>query len=279
MSIQRHEHHKHESQTYLSNAQEIYGFTFDRGIYKPEGYKHQNENRERPTREHVVVVKTDVWALILSAFSLGMGFITMLAVISYTGISRGQYAEMIKNTQNSRRSFDLASKSLRMDQRAWLVPTLDPINFFVIGSPMPVVGHIVNSGKTPARHIDGWIDAEILGKTQDFQFPRHGKGVMVGKFYADVFFSNAFPIPMATVVRKRGIADDPIKVTPELIRDIQGGSVGIIVFGKLTYDDIFGIQHSTDFCNVPTQALLPMATSLPKAIERCKEYNQIDKEN
>jgi hypothetical protein len=51
------------------------------------------------------------------------------------------------------------------------------------------------------------------------------------------------------------------------------GDRAVIEFGKMTYDDVFGVHHWVNFCNVFPVPLRPEA---PKAMQKCVDYNQMD---
>ena len=57
-------------------------------------------------------------------------------------------------------------EAMRVDQRAWVsvvTPTAFPLN----GTSIPVVTQIVNSGKTPARAIEGDVVATVLNRGEE----------------------------------------------------------------------------------------------------------------
>src|SRR5713101_4342964 len=104
--------------------------------------------------------------------------------------------------------------ALLVDQRAW-VSVVVPPNFPLEGSSIPASIQITNTGKTPAKHIEGDIVATVLkkGEEQSFDF---SIGHPQNRIYAGAVFPNAPTNITITVVRYGPRRPETVVPTPEL---------------------------------------------------------------
>ena len=89
------------------------------------------------------------------------------------------------------------------------------------------------------------------------------------RLYAGAVFPSA-PIPITINVVKYGpkvaetiVPDDTLR------REIANGDRFIIFYGRITYYDVFGIQHWTQFCTGSGTAIL-------ENLKECISYNDVD---
>jgi hypothetical protein len=164
----------------------------------------------------------------------------------------------------------ISIKTLRVDQRAWVsVPV--PANFPLTGASIPAVTQITNSGKTPAKDVQGDIVATVLRKGDDPTVGDFGLGHPHNRVYVGAIFPGA-PVPIAiTVVRYGPSASETIVPDDALRQDIANGNRFIIFYGRITYHDIFGVQHWTQFCTGSGTAILDN-------LKQCISYNDVDKD-
>jgi hypothetical protein len=159
-------------------------------------------------------------------------------------------------------------KAMRVDQRAWvsvIVPTVFPLN----GTSIPVVTQITNSGKTPAKDVQGDVVATVLNKGEEPTLGDFSVGHPHNRLYAGVVFPGA-PIPTTINVVRYG-PKVPENIVPDdtLRQDIEHGNRFIIFYGRITYYDVFGIQHWTQFCTGSGTAILDN-------LKQCIRYNDVD---
>jgi hypothetical protein len=156
--------------------------------------------------------------------------------------------------------------ALLVDQRAW-VSVVVPNSFPLEGSSIPASIQIANTGKTPAKDVEGEIVATVLKKGEEPSFD-FSTGHPHNKLYAGAIFPNAPINTTITVVRYGSQAPETIVPTPELRKQIANGETFIIFYGKITYVDVFGASHSTAFCTGSGSAM--------GDVRKCLSYNDVD---
>ena len=162
----------------------------------------------------------------------------------------------------------LMRKAMRVDQRAWVsVPF--PANFPLDGKFIPIITQVKNSGKTPARDVQGDIIATVLKKGEqptigDFSVGHPHEHLFGGSIFPDA------PFPMTPIVKRYGDHAPEIVVPDEALRnDIASGERFIIFYGRITYSDAFGISHWTQFCTGSGAGILDN-------LKKCVTYNDFD---
>ena len=155
-----------------------------------------------------------------------------------------------------------------VDERAWVsvpVPTVFPLN----GTSIPVASQLVNTGKTPAKTVEGDVVATVLNKGEEPALGDFSVGHPHNRVYVGAIFPGA-PIPMTiSVVHYGPQAADAIVPDDALRQDIANGNRFIIFYGRITYYDVFGIQHWTQFCTGSGSAMLD-------SLKKCIGYNDVD---
>lgn len=159
-------------------------------------------------------------------------------------------------------------QAMRVDQRAWVsivIPTAFPLN----GTYIPIVIQIQNTGKTPATDVEGDYIATILNKGDKPALGDFSVGHPHNRLYSGAVFPNS-PIPMTlTVVGYGPTTAEPIVPDDALRQDIANGNRFIIFYGKITYYDVFGTRHWTQFCTGSGTAIL-------EKLKECIIYNDVD---
>src|SRR6266581_3908793 len=156
--------------------------------------------------------------------------------------------------------------ALLVDQRAW-VSVVVPPNFPLEGSSIPASIQVGNTGKTPAKDIEGDVIATVLKKGEEPSFD-FSKGHPHNRIYVGAVFPNG-PINVTIpVVRYGPETTQAIVPTPELRQEIADGKSFIIFYGRITYLDIFGTSHWTSFCTGTGSAI--------GDLRKCISYNDVD---
>lgn len=157
---------------------------------------------------------------------------------------------------------------MRVDQRAWVsivIPTTFPLN----GSSIPIVIQIQNTGKTPATGVEGNYIATVLKRGEKLALDDFRIGHAHNKLYVGALFPNS-PVPMTSVVVRYGPSISESIVPDDALRqDIANGNRFIIFYGKITYNDVFGARHWTQFCTGTGVAML-------EKLKECIAYNDVD---
>jgi hypothetical protein len=156
----------------------------------------------------------------------------------------------------------------RTDERAWVsVPA--PASYPLNGASIPVVTQIVNSGKTPARDVEWDVVATVLNKGEEPTLGDFSVGHPHNHVIAGAAFPNA-PLPLALPVVHYGPNNAEQIVPDETLRqDIANGNRYIIFYGRVTYYDVFGEQHWTQFCSGSGPAITGV-------LKECVRYNDVD---
>ncbi len=156
--------------------------------------------------------------------------------------------------------------ALKVDQRAWVGFgeiknnwTLEPNQLFSVTLPLE------NVGKTPAKSVSAGFKPTF--------FP---KGKIPSNDELDGLVNPLMGPPASLMLpgqqhdfRPPGINATPISA--EYVQKVESGDLVIYVIAKVTYIDIFDVQHWTRYC----------WASDPDRLERirfksCKQYNEID---
>ena len=251
---------------------------------RPQNRKETNgEQKKKKPKE-----KVNCYRRIQSASAIIMALCT-LAIAGITAFYThyaSQQVEQMSNTvtemqkqsismQNAadanKKAVDLAERNIkatqeqsRLDQRAWIggveatpPPFTDGTSRVYIkeGERIPIIGIvIINSGKTPARKI------KTVQQMRAF----------ANNIFKPVYVSDS-PIKKSISVLHPGGRDTlpitpfDIIITKEMINEIRSGKIVLYIYGKITYEDIFGRGHRTTFCHFIDKDM--------KAIANCDTYN------
>jgi hypothetical protein len=173
---------------------------------------------------------------------------------------------------------DIAATALHLDQRAWIGVQRGDFKWKV-NDEMAFPSRVINWGKTPAMHVELVATSTVMN-TQDtpafIYTPGTGHPTMHSRV-AILFGSERDLLTFNIPVYKKGTRSGEIlKLTPQLLTDMQSGTAYVLVHGRVTYEDFFGISHWINFCSIypePSQAI-PQLTN-GQAI--CIAYNGMDK--
>jgi hypothetical protein len=178
---------------------------------------------------------------------------------------------------------------LRIDERAWLAVKFTPFRGPLVGGIVPAPILTMNTGKTVAEDIHGWIffrpvpiadaiDLSDYKKVEASSLPTGEPIPAWGKFGTGVIFPND-PVYLPQIA----IAKTPVgKTTPvEFVWDQPSqdqwlrGDTYLALHGKFTYKDAAGNPHWTTFCNT---FIAPGSGKTVSADtdKRCVEYNAVD---
>jgi len=162
-----------------------------------------------------------------------------------------------KAVQLSEGNIKATQDQFRRDQRAWIGianPIIDRGVLLKEGEYSRFEIIVTNSGKTPAKNIESWItDKELpVGKKLVFKKPISIIGIQ----------SKTVLLPNAKI---RFAINTDRRITKEDIERIKSGKSFLYVYGKITYQDVFGKEHYTTFCEVLEPDLIDMAD--------CGQYN------
>jgi hypothetical protein len=159
-------------------------------------------------------------------------------------------------------------RSLLVDQRAWISVVI-PSEFQLEGASIPAPIQLTNTGRTPAKDVEGDIVATVLKKGEEPLFD-YSVAHSYERLHAGAIFPNNPIHTTITVARYGPQIPEPIVPTPEFRHEIATGQSFIIFYGKITYADIFGVQHWTTFCTGSGSAIQL------NDVKKCVSYNDVD---
>ena len=156
-------------------------------------------------------------------------------------IYSGQLYEMRKSTAIASDNYRLQTEALHIDQRAWAAD--DSISGKPEeGKPYQITVTIRNTGKTFAKKFAG-VSAIRIKQLSDPD-PNYEDILREGK---DV--SNTVGLIAPNGIRRQIInVSNGAKMTKENLEELKAPTVVILVFGKITYEDIFRCSHWTIYC-------------------------------
>lgn len=166
---------------------------------------------------------------------------------------------------------------MRKDQRPWLKLTFD--NFVTqVGSPIGGNLHMVNSGKTPAKKLEGKFAIE---KVKNGEQPRLDFGNTWVTFTGGALFPNdaqAQAINMQqTVYGPSGPFYEAASLSQTDWDDYVQGRIFFVAYGSISYFDFFRVQHWTKYCVFLSAPESP-AIVVPRQFtaHNCTDYNDVD---
>lgn len=169
-----------------------------------------------------------------------------------TKLAVDRFGRMAKASEDNIKAIRDSSRS---DQRAWVgvVAFNAPKPAFEVGNQPVLSVTISNTGKTPALRCKSLFAAKSYPVTQPFVA---NYGATTGRNSIDTIPPNARP----------ELQTPPLAaLTGYQIDSIKNGTLILYIFGKITYEDVFGITHQSQFC----YALSHNLTSA----EGCETYN------
>jgi hypothetical protein len=164
---------------------------------------------------------------------------------------------------------------MQKDQRAWIIPA--PIGpQLSLDKPLIALLQYTNTGKTIGKKFTSTMRIEIMnaadGPTVDYSNP-----LLNSWLEGNLVVPNT-PLQQRIDARRMatGTKTEEIIFTQDLKEKYEEGLVWFSVEGIVTYNDIFGIRHWTQFCGViASPPKDPFAPYLP-GITKCAQYNDTD---
>jgi hypothetical protein len=203
--------------------------------------QHAKENPKEPP-------KMQIWLpILLNAILLVLVAIQAWIYYRQWTVMQEQAGEMRKSTDAAVRAANAAETSVakaetasHVDQRAWIAPS-NIRGQAVIGQPYTIWVDLKNTGKTPAKKFNATFMSQgidVSDKNPDFlkALDAATDSTMFGLLAPDGVFSAPMPVNKGAVF------------TQEDFDAITSRKGILLLFGKVTYEDIFGGKHWTVFC-------------------------------
>jgi hypothetical protein len=173
-------------------------------------------------------------------------------------------------TRTSARQFEATQRALQQDRRAYVVLNVDSPSDPIKPNEPVVIGYtLTDKGKTPAKNVI----AEVVIKLMP------NDGVTVPQFdYSEPHLKSSFPLMQSDDPEKGKIPwVHDLTMTPELpsqsvIDDLAAGKTYTIVYAKVTYLDIYGVEHWQHLCRWRSYTTANIGFSS----RPCVDYNDVD---
>lgn len=230
-----------------------------------ERYRLDTSDKQREYEDLIAQRKAALWSMIMGVAALiGMALSVVGVILVWLSFAEQRTANQLARDdavaaanegkeamkiaqQNARavvRTADIAEKSMIISQRAYVaVDTIESMPCGEAGKPMAgwaITPRIKNAGRTRADNVQLLWRYNILKKTE------------AGNFTFQPPENEITPLPIA-VLPGGGGGGAPQGVTFEELEAVQRGETAIIVWGTITYNDLFEpeVLRLTEFaCNV-----------------------------
>ena len=251
------------------------------------------DSLETSRRTHRVAV-FGFWAAVAAATFVGIQVKEMSYQTQIMGSqSESAAAGAALGELNTRKQLAIAQKQARAaqdgvtavqsqtqaDQRAWVQMGTIPNGIDTVdNAPITARVFIGTIGKSPAKNISGGFAMDVYGSNEMPELDLGSKHTL-DHFSTGISFPNdthGFQIE----VFNRSVPSKikPPLVLPDINEKVNAGESYVVIWGKTTYDDIFGIHHWVRFCGlVGTIPRQTHAKSIyDKARAKCATYNDVD---
>jgi hypothetical protein len=186
---------------------------------------------------------------------------------AYCIVTVGLWCATRQSNQISAKGVANADRNFRVDERAWIGFGTGGSITFTVGRPFLVPTEITNTGKTPAKNVEGNVAVDIVNKGVPIDFS-YGTGHANYRVHGGTLFPNGKIDESFEGIQHGPTKAEPIIITKPLAQKIMTGQAFVIIHGKITYRDEFGTEHWTTFCR---------NVSDPSAIsEDCTRDNDTD---
>lgn len=126
-----------------------------------------------------------------------------------------------------------------VDQRAWVGVVAPVVPELRVGERAIFSVRIMNSGKTPARKVLSHVGVRFMSKDKPL----------------DILYQEPPPTQSHTILSPNMQMDisnpnpDPKKIfTEDRVNNVKNGNEVVYLYGKISYEDIFGYSHCRTFC-------------------------------
>lgn len=185
-----------------------------------------------------------------------------------------QYPELHKSAGAARDSADAADKNMRIEQRAWIGVAFHSFNPPKENEPIVITMVFSNTGKTPAKQVEGFTVVEELpvGNVPNFVYGNRAEGHLRGGM---VIPNHAVEDPLQSLQFKPSTRqEESLKMSAGDIKAYADGRSYIVAHGIISYKDIFGTDHWIKFCSY--QLSVPDMGGFRQFLDRCADQNKTD---
>ena len=190
--------------------------------------------------------------------------ITLIVLVIYTSIAGYQAWQMRRATDAARDSADATTNAVKdsrnavqLDERAWIGPVDSPIIDWEVGKKFAVAIPLKNTGKTPGTNVTTLMAIRPLSPQK---MP----------LFTDLVTPTGHGVLQPSAVTYLAVFGDGA-ISRADFDAVKSGKLTIWVYGRITYDDIFGRHHWTTFA----QTFNP----IKRGLDTYGTNNEVDTEN
>jgi hypothetical protein len=232
-------------------------------INETNSEKDDSDTEEKGRFQHSVEHIKTIWKNFKTESKTAKFWLELFALIglgAYTGVALLQW--------------HATTQTMRLDQRPWVAPKGGQLQL-QIGQAIARPIFLQNTGKTAALHVQGIFRMEVVkeGDEPTFDYsPPHASKMSTPVLWQ----GEAAPIPPVTLLILKA-PTEPLLFSRELNERYNNRTIMFIEYGRVTYDDIWGIHHLTTACQ---SQIAPDPSGviymLSKAELQCTEYTSVD---
>jgi hypothetical protein len=215
--------------------------------------RHNTEQRETTTHNK----KQLLWTKVTAAL-----------VLIYAGLTWWQGCSTSTAARAARDAADVASRTMKTDQRAWMKINATQFGMPVKDAPYEANLTVVNTGKTPAHHVFLRTVVKIINNEEDMQF---GYAPCISSITGAIFPSETSEPHTATTLELRNGEAVPKNLSSDEVNWLETGKTFLVIYSEVDYRDIFGTNHWSRMC-----AWANFSPSGASTARQCVAYNSVD---
>ena len=194
--------------------------------------------------------------------------------------SKQEEARASAQRLDTEQAIALQQKQMRMEIRGWLAVSVESKTFRITaGKPVSVSIQVMNTGKTVATAITAIVAIQRIPAGQSVLSIDAEQTKMIALSYLlpPLFpnLSNVEEQEVTWYVRGARSTAPPTLASTDDVVQFRSGQIYFVVSGRIFYEDVFGRQHWTEFCDS-----IPERENFPRdfmASLQCKQLNGVDK--
>lgn len=211
------------------------------------------------------------WGFRLQIGLLIATVLAFIAAFAYARIAYKQWRAMGSALRESQRQTAVSINSSRLEQRAWIQTTIRLPDAMRSGTPFSIPVKIENTGKTPAKNVFGYVVVNFFPATEAprLEVPENWQLFKYGMLAAGRGDETKYDLLSTKPVKDAShIAHIP---TRDDVMAFAGRKTRLVTYGKLCYDDAFGVHHWLTFCQYT-----PIGEREDQPLIHCVNYNAAD---
>jgi len=249
--------------------------------------KYEESERDRGTRDdrsHRIQnsIRRATWCAFLAA-TIYAGITAYYAHVTRVTLDeiKRQTPYFAQSASASDTSAKNQTKAFNSEQRAWVVPIytgLDQAHPVVANAPLAHFFNIINTGKTPAIHVEVVAVIDLYGFDEVLPLGlrnySHESGLGTDRRSYSILWPQMLK-PDTFQSHKNKFASRGYFIEDATYKLYTQNKLFVAFFGQITYDDIQGHSHWVHFCGTDEFAQ-PVYLTAHDPRRKCLEYNAVD---